>query len=568
MAYLAKRVARFVDDIRRGRLKLDYLPAQQRAEIEVEIGAVRLLADGTADLSTCSPHLRSIARAYSAASHHLEEKATSAPRPTGTTAFREASVSELNRDLFLHFREIFEGFTGASVDDFVPAGSEFGEAIRALGERLKANRGFAVERFGKGQQAIAALQSHYSRAENVRLLAARDAGGMKFVLGGGSSSFSQSSVAATRSMLLYCDAVLIPDPVLPWLEVARSEERFANVRMLENIFSILKLAPLIDAELPEVPIIVFPSWEKSLEERDEATRDGQELMALRFFSHFCDAKFEDLREVMAYATTEGESLLATVEKHSLYVAAGGKPGERLGDAIRRQRAEYERYRQGEHLELLRAASDAELVATGILERLAPQFHATDNAESLRASPLFSLPVQWHYFRLLQRASGIEPEVSSSAANTAAALTQDSLKWLGNVPVPDLIELRKRMENGHFRSKIGEYVAVLGDAASADGPRVAREVERGISALLVEHQNEVRRIAEEYERKHTTTMVAGWLTLAASFATMLPFEPALVTGAGALGLLAKYLGDKGSEVAHHRQHRRTLLGALAAAKAGT
>jgi hypothetical protein len=225
-------------------------------------------------------------------------------------------------------------------------------------------------------------------------------------------------------------------------------------------------------------------------------------------------------------------------------------------------------RQGEYLELVRRASDAEFVAASTIERLAPQFHATDNAESLRAAPLFSLPVQWHYFRLLQRASGLEPELSSSTANTAAAITQDSLKWLGNVPFPELVELRRRMENVHFRSKIGEYVAVLGDAANADGTRVAREVERGIAALLVEHQSEVRRIAEEYECKHTTTMVMSWLTLAASFAPMLPFEPALVTGAGAVALLGKYLGEKGAELRHQAQHRRTLLGALAAAKKGT
>jgi hypothetical protein len=52
---------------------------------------------------------------------------------------------------------------------------------------------------------------------------------MKLVLGG-SSRFLESQLNAVRQLLLYADTVLIPDPILPWIEVDRSEES-SSVRL-------------------------------------------------------------------------------------------------------------------------------------------------------------------------------------------------------------------------------------------------------------------------------------------------------------------------------------------------
>ena len=91
-------------------------------------------------------------------------------------------------------------------------------------------------------------------------------GGIKCVYGG-SSRINQSTFDSYRKMALYSDTVFIPDPIIPWLEVERKEERFNLVYLLQSCYYLLKYKPLIDADLPYPAIIVFPSFEKSLEQR-------------------------------------------------------------------------------------------------------------------------------------------------------------------------------------------------------------------------------------------------------------------------------------------------------------
>jgi hypothetical protein len=55
---------------------------------------------------------------------------------------------------------------------------------------------------------------------------------------------------------------------MPWLERDRREERFRHVLLLKAVHTLLQLKPLVDADLRYPPVVVFPSWEKSLEEHD------------------------------------------------------------------------------------------------------------------------------------------------------------------------------------------------------------------------------------------------------------------------------------------------------------
>ena len=91
---------------------------------------------------------------------------------------------------------------------------------------------------------------------------------------GGSSSFKASQFNSVTQSLLYADTILIPDPVMPWIESDRKEERFRNIRMLEAVFGILHIKPLVDAEFRYPAVMVFPSWEKLLEHNDAQTQAG------------------------------------------------------------------------------------------------------------------------------------------------------------------------------------------------------------------------------------------------------------------------------------------------------
>jgi len=63
-------------------------------------------------------------------------------------------------------------------------------------------------------------------------------------------------------MVLYTDTVQIPDPIFAMIEAERPEERFHSVQILQEMFFLLRLKPLVDADLGVPPVVVFPSFDR------------------------------------------------------------------------------------------------------------------------------------------------------------------------------------------------------------------------------------------------------------------------------------------------------------------
>lgn len=89
-----------------------------------------------------------------------------------------------------------------------------------------------------------------------------------------------------------------------------------------------------------------------------------------------------------------------------------------------------------------------------MERIAPQYHVLENAEELAAQPMMTIPAQWHYHEIISHSfEGGLVEKGALSAETVAilrSLNHSSSEWLGNVPTPALVELRRNNENERFR----------------------------------------------------------------------------------------------------------------------
>lgn len=218
--------------------------------------------------------------------------------------------------------EFFTRFTGTSAERFARP-DQFEAAVRKSSRLASAKAGKEFER------GIETLQEFCRQKGTASFGAARGPGGLKLVLGG-SSRFLNSTLSSTRSMLLYADTVLVPDPVLPWMEQQRQVETFPSVRILEAAFHRLQLKPLVDADLRYPAVAVFQSWEGSLEANNPLTLDGMAALAISFFSHYLDESFEDETEILEYAEKHADSFLAAVERHFLLVAPGSSPVGALG----------------------------------------------------------------------------------------------------------------------------------------------------------------------------------------------------------------------------------------------
>lgn len=470
----------------------------------------------------------------------------------------DSKVIERQRRLFSIVDEFFQRATGDDVSTFAARGA-FDEVVRERATFL-GRRGSSAYTWFEQQ-----LRSLYSETWRDVFRDARNTGGMKLVLGG-SSRFSGSHFASVRKMLLYADSILIPDPLLPWLETERKEERFRHVNLLEQSFWLLHLKPLVDVDLPYPAVLVFPSWEKGLEERDAITQEGQFALTAAVVGHHLGYRFGHLDELKAFAIDHSSEFLEGVDKARLFLAPGADSPEPLEIGIRRYWDHVRTWRTEEHVASLKQFPESVLVLYAIMERLGPQYHLLENAEELAGQPMMCVEAHWYYHKLIaQTFEGQLVSQGSLSPNTIAvlrSLDRPAHEWLGNVPMSSLVDMRRNNENEQFRKRLAAHTADLHTAALDDLDRVAAEVGRGIAGLVADHKNEVRRIADTYGLKHVQTLAGGVVTAAALFA------PALAPFVGGLhapvAIAGRYAHTKMQERLEKGRAARSLTGVLALA----
>ena len=462
------------------------------------------------------------------------------------------------RELFATLEEFFERATGKKPHDFATFDS-FGDEVRKNATTL-AKRAPGALKF-----AWDTLPEFYRTDRLQAFEEAKHAAGLKFVLGG-SSRFGETHFDSVRKMLLYADTILIPDPVLPWMESPRDEERFRVILFIQAVFSLLHLKPVVDAQLPYPAIIVFPSYEKTLEIQDVKTQTLIHQFLLHVLSAKLGAEFGDLSEVTTFAAKRPLEFLEVVASQGLFVGPNCTPGQPLSEHINEYRKTIAEWRSEEEQKRAASYSEGELVLQGLLERLVPQFHLLENAEEMAANPMLCVPSQWHYFSTC--ATAFEERLKkngllqSETVASIRAVNQPELSWLGNIPINDLVRLRVDNENEEFRKRLGAMTRGLHQAVMDDVDRVAAELSKGLSALLAEHNRNIRQDAEGFQRKYKIAAIGAWVTVAA---TLLPFLAPFVipTSTAVIGL--GYAATKMDELGKRRQQAKSLLGILAAAR---
>src|SRR5688572_25470418 len=243
----------------------------------------------------------------------------------------EKLVFDYQRELFALLQEFFERATGQSRKDFATV-ETFAEVIRSQARSLGRRAQDAYPWVDKHLRELVARNG-----ANV-FSAARQIGGIKLVLGG-SSRFSGSQLEAVRKTLLYGDTILIPDPVMPWLETGREGERFRLVSLLKAAFVLLHLKPVVDAELPFPAVVVFPSWEKLLEEKDAQTQTSLRQLVVDVIAHYVEPGLQSLEDVTTFVDRCPEKFLKAVEDRNLFVG----PGAGIGKPLSKNINDYQEY---------------------------------------------------------------------------------------------------------------------------------------------------------------------------------------------------------------------------------
>jgi hypothetical protein len=469
-------------------------------------------------------------------------------------------VQDIQSEYFQILDDFFCYATGVDYKKFGNI-EQFSEIVRKRAKDLGSKGRYAYPWFEKN------IREFYSKNKLELFNLSKKIGGFKLV-SGGSGRFLETDIEAVRRLLLYSDTILIPDPVLPWFEKKRSEERFQHVLLLKSVFTTLHLKPLINANLTSPAIVFFPSYDKSLEENDSTTQEYINNLIVGLVSYHCNIEINNIDELQKYAQEKSNDFLKKIEASNLFLPPGGSIRDSIQESLTKYREYIKTWRSDEYVKFAEKGNPALLALLGIFERVGPQYHLIENSTELSAHPLISLNQQWHYFQLcsnffshnLQTLNLVKPETIS----LINALRHNRFNWLSNAPFKAIAELRQNNENVTFRKKLAEHIKELHECDLGDIDKVSNEIATGISSLLSEHSTKVKNIADKYARKYTQTAVAAWISLGA---TIIPALAPWVTMTAPFALISKYAWDKVSEKIERKELSRSLVGVLSSSSRG-
>lgn len=463
-------------------------------------------------------------------------------------------IIEYQRTLFALLNEFFVRATGKSAEKFSSL-ENFSENIHSAGLSIIKQFKSAIE------WADIELRRFYSEEGAKAYSNAIKLAGLKLTLGG-SSGFFGTHLQAVNSSLLYADTILIPDPVFPWLEVDRQEERFRHIKMLEAAFFILHMKPIVDAELLIPAICVFPSWEKLLEQEDTETQKGFIQLDVDIFSHYVDESIESFKDIADFIKKYPVRFIEAVESNNLFVG----PGSQIGVPIKKAITDYEEYvnewRSDPWLKSFNKLSAEGKILNAINERLMPQYHLIENSIELNSNPLLPIQQQAHYFKLISEMNSsrlvelglLDPKIRA----LITAFSNEKFPWLTKLSIDDIVNLRINNENIPFKKRLRDIVSNLHYTTINDIDKVAREISHDLRIATNDHLKEIEFITNKYQRKHTKTAVTAWASLGAM---LIPSLAPLIGIVAPFPLAFKYAFDKLDEKKIKESMAKSLLGVV-------
>lgn len=463
--------------------------------------------------------------------------------------------------------EFFVTVTGCLPNEFASV-DNFSESVNQLPEKLKANPKKAEQSMNAFSVLEDNLKSLYDAEAVNAFCSAKSLDACKLNLGG-SSRFLKTHLNATRKSLLFSDTVLIPDPIMPWIERKREEEQFQHVIPLQMAFFVLHLSDLIGPEFDIPPFFIFPSFEKSLEDHDVQTQKNSIQLITDVFSHYVDSGITAPEDIMELAMTSTELFFNKVESSKLFVSPGSEPGESLKSAIENYKAEMRRWRSRDWCEEMFSNGDVEIVINAICERITPNYHLLENADELRSHPFLCVDAQAHYYQLI---ANMKNKVASNTASfdpsTMAilkSLSSARMDYLANISDTQIVELRKTNENIEFRRELRELVNSLPETKLEDLGYVASEVSSHIELAITNHIKQVKNYNDRFNAKHKYSALIGAATLGVTMLPVLaPFLGAILP-IGLASVTGKYISDKLDEKAEGKPHSHSMMGVISLAK---
>lgn len=480
---------------------------------------------------------------------------------------KEISAKELQNQLFDNLSETIQQIAGKgdwhkkTEDDFFNSISnqiekqgklKFAQAIE--------NRTIDLAKFYENHRI-----SIYRQAKKI--------GGLKLNIGG-QREVTKTTISGIKRMALYADTQLIPDPIYPFFSTKTLSLKNHVASFMRQAFYLNKFTPLVQKDIENPPVFIFPSFENELEERDAHTQCGIWDMVTDVISNATQSKFSDIEEIQKWIEENPEKFLEISANKQLLVPPGKQPGEIKNpiQAIHEYLKEIQITRNPTSFQQISQLPNEKIALILISERLARQFHLLENSEDMDSQPMLVLPAHWHYFKLASQARENtlirNNVISQDSFLHLQALQHETLNWLGDIPMESLAEMLFNQENQKFRHDLSQYTKQLSSSGIQDIDRTVKEVSHGIRHMIQEHNKNMNQIREKYKTKYLTTAGFGGTSILAGVGAM--FLPVLSSFGVVSPLVASipvvkgFISDGIQHYSEVKKARKSMLGVFAQA----
>ena len=263
----------------------------------------------------------------------------------------------------------------------------------------------------------------------------------------------------------------------------------------------------------------------------DATQIGSRLFGKDFDS------FEDVVEFGAQFETD-EEIVSEIADESVFLHdfnVGRSISEQLAELDKDSRMNWHEH-DLQRMGLIGPQRILRTIQTRMMQVNEVLLHATE----ISAHPVIQAPVTFHWLESKLRTNAeimskvLEVDIFSQLPLTNGLLTE-RLQWLANVPVTDLVTLRKQGFLSELREIISTSVGDLSNARLDDFDRIGSTVDVNLNTALNRHQEFLREIHNE---TLDGLLISVPALLASVVGTILPLfgiiTPWTLIAAGAIG----------------------------------
>lgn len=127
---------------------------------------------------------------------------------------------------------------------------------------------------------------------------------------------------------------------------------------------------------------------------------------------------------------------------------------------------------------------------------------------------------------------VKEKVATRESAILHALQEENVRWLGNIPLDRIEELRERGELQDLRDLLGRNIETIEEASDEEFFEVGQQVRYNIQQAIRKHSGEVQDLNEEYRKKYKLNIPS--LIVTGALAITAAISPPLATVASVLG----------------------------------